>query len=324
MEEWQAQMVTCLAHEEAKNLRVEEALAIKYDHRPNSVFKYRQVDDWSLQNLENDCVWVCSPTDYNDPYDSSISITSETLTSSIVQDGVKELIKQGLDKDLDTERLKALLAAENPAIALQEALLGQDQIPPEFWPPFIAAFEEQVQQWKQAVKELLPGSHKDSLKVCSFSGTVDSIIMWSHYADQHRGFSIEYDLQVLPPENLFVRMLYPVIYSDALFDATRYYLAALRDRPGFNILFPALASLYKSPEWSYEREWRLVIPAGLVKEPSRWRAPKPKCLHLGSRMNAEQRDKVLAIARKRDIEVYQTFLAEDSFSLRSEPAYAHS
>ena len=318
IDEWQQCMVSCMAAEDVRDLRLEEALAVKYEHRPQSVFKYRKVDQWSLQNLERDCVWVCSPTDYNDPYDSSLSITSETLTSTILQEGVQSLIADGLGADLAPERLHKLITAVNPVIALQESLLGQDQVPPEFWPPFIAAFEAQVQGWKEAVRDLLPASHKSSLKICSFSATAESIIMWSHYADQHRGFCVEYDLQSLPAENLFVRMMYPVIYSEKLFDATRYYLSVLQDRKGFNILFPVLASLFKSPEWSYEQEWRLVIPANMVKEPSPWRVPAPKRLYLGSRIDAEQRESLLSITRKKDIEVYQMSLADDSFCLQSQ------
>ncbi|WP_213803219.1 DUF2971 domain-containing protein [Granulicella sp. dw_53] len=317
IEKWQQRMVACMQSEEAKDVRVEEALAIKYEHRPYSVFKYREINERSLRNLENDLVWVCSPTDYNDPYDSSISITTETLTSTIFEAGVQELISQGLGTDLDADRLQKLLTGTNPAVALQEALLGQDEVPPEFWPPFIASFEAQVQVWKEAVKESLPGSHKASLKVCSFSATAESIIMWSHYADQHRGFCVEYDIHSLAPDNLFVRMMYPVIYSEKLFDATSYYLAALRDRQGFNMLFSALASLYKSPEWGYEKEWRLVIPASLLKESSPWRVPKPKRLYLGSRINEEHRELLLTISRKRNIEIHQMQLADDSFRLKS-------
>lgn len=316
-EEWQQRMVACMESQEAKDVRMEEALAIKYENRPSSVFKYREINDRSLRNLEDDLVWVCSPTDYNDPYDSSISITTETLTSTILMAGVQELIAQGLGADLDADRLQKLVTATNPAVALQEALLGQDEVPPEFWPPFIALFEAQVQAWKEAVKESLPGSQKASLKVCSFSATAASIIMWSHYADQHRGFCMEYDVHSLPPNNLFVRMMYPVIYSEKLFDATSYYLAALRDRERFNMLFSALASLYKSPEWGYEKEWRLVIPANLLKESSPWRVPKPKRLYLGSRINEEHRELLLTIGRKRNIEVHQMHLADDSFCLKS-------
>lgn len=69
MSDWKEEMVECLAAEDAGGVRADEAIAIKYQNRPKGIFKYRRNDEHSRYNLENDCVWVCSPTSYNDPYD---------------------------------------------------------------------------------------------------------------------------------------------------------------------------------------------------------------------------------------------------------------
>jgi hypothetical protein len=193
-----------------------------------------------------------------------------------------------------------------------------DQVLPEHRAIFREPLAAQMKAWEEAFGRKLHASHKDSLKVCSFSGTQYSIIMWSHYADQHQGFCIEYDTESLPPDNLFVRMLYPVIYSENLFDGTKYYLAAIRNQRKFNILFPALAALYKSPEWGYEGEWRLIIPANLVKEASPWRVPTPKRVYLGKRMPDDEKERIIEICKKKGIEAHQMHLADDSFCLRSE------
>ena len=58
---------------------------IKYQNRPKSIFKYRCNNEKSRYNLENDFVWVCSPTSYNDPYDSSICIGLTELTNTVIQ-----------------------------------------------------------------------------------------------------------------------------------------------------------------------------------------------------------------------------------------------
>ena len=113
-----------------------------------------------------------------------------------------------------------------------------DQVPPEHRAMFSGHRRLQMSAWEEAFGKTLPASHKDSLNICSFSGTKQSIIMWSHYADQHRGYCIEYDTDSLPPEHLFVRMLYPVIYSEKLFDGTTYYFAALRNRADVQHLIP--------------------------------------------------------------------------------------
>jgi hypothetical protein len=112
-------------------------------------------------------------------------------------------------------------------------------------------------------------------------------------------------------------MLYPVIYSEKLFEGTKYYLAAIRNQETFNVLFPTLAALHKSPEWSYEKEWRLVIPANLVKKPSPWRVPLPKRVYLGERTPDGEKDRITEICRRKAIEVHQMHLADDSFCLQS-------
>lgn len=320
MNDWIKTMIECLAPAEADDVRAEEAIEIKYQHRPKSIFKYRCNDQRSRGNLERDLVWICSPTSYNDPFDSSLSVTAQLLTRTVILEGVKEFIDRELASKVAPEKMDTILHAPHPALALQELIMTEmDEVPFESRAQFQSDLAAQLHTWEEVFAKTLPGSHKNSLKVCSFSATQFSIIMWSHYSNHHRGFCIEYDTAALAPENLFVRMLYPVIYSEQLFDATTYYLAAIRNQNKFNILFPALAALYKSPEWSYEKEWRLVIPANLVREASPWRVPAPKRVYLGSRMPEEEKKPILEICGRRGIDVHQMYLADDSFCLHSRP-----
>ena len=313
-------MVECLASEDVGGVRADEAIAVKYQNRPKSIFKYRCNNEQSRYNLENDFVWVCSPTSYNDPYDSSICIGAHKLTNTVIREGVREFIERELGSNVDACKIEQILNHAYPALALQELIMvGGERVPAERQAVFRELLAAQLKAWEEAFATTLPASHKDSLKICSFSGTQYSIIMWSHYADQHRGFCIEYDTDSLPPENLFVRMLYPVIYSEKLFDGTKYYLAALRNRATFNSLFPALAALYKSPEWSYEKEWRLVIPANLVREASPWRVPAPKHIYLGSRMPDGEKEQITEICRKKGLNIHQMYLADDFIPPTSKP-----
>jgi hypothetical protein len=318
--EWIAKMVDCLASEEADLARTTEALDLKYENRPKSVFKYRAVDDkgYSLQNLEKDCVWVCSPTAYNDPYDSSLSISIGVLLKGVIRDGVKSIIENELAGQIDAAKLSQILESDNPGLALQELFMVKDGLSEEDQAAYRQWLTVQMDVYERLAAAKLPDSHKESLKICSFSETSDSITMWSHYADQHQGFCIEYGVEGLPPSDMFVRMLFPVVYSERLFDATRYFQAAIRDRKKFNILFPALAALYKSPEWSYEKEWRLIIPVNLVRQASAWRVPKPKAVYLGSQMPEAKRAEVIEICRRKGVAVFQMSLARDSFCLRSD------
>ena len=93
--------------------------------------------------------------------------------------------------------------------------------------------------------------------------------MWSHYANHHKGFCIEYDIEQIPHGDMRRKMLFQVIYSDAMFYCTKFLAPKVKkDLSTFNNLYPILQAIYKSPEWIYEMEWRLVFIAGVIREVS--------------------------------------------------------
>lgn len=118
-------------------------------------------------------------------------------------------------------------------------------------------------------------TRKNILLTC-FSETVNSILMWAHYADSHKGFCIEYDTEKIDIE--YRRFLFPVIYQREVYDYTDIAIMndlsytkymeiikmqgieteyELKDVTN-NALIPMLI---KAQEWYYEREWRIVVPS---------------------------------------------------------------
>jgi hypothetical protein len=81
-------------------------------------------------------------------------------------------------------------------------------------------------------------------RVCSLSRGWASNLLWSHYADGHQGLAIGLSL----PANLDRIQIFPVEYSDKL--------PELRPPIGKDGVLQALR--YKSSEWQYEKEMRLV------------------------------------------------------------------
>jgi hypothetical protein len=117
---------------------------------------------------------------------------------------------------------------------------------------------------------------RQGYSVVSLAGDVASVLMWSHYSQEHKGFCIEYNLSGTE----FGRLCYPVIYRKKLLDATRYMFK--KDPTDFNNLFPIYACILKSDEWSYEREWRIVLPAGTPYAIDQISMPKPSAIILGA------------------------------------------
>jgi Protein of unknown function (DUF2971) len=159
---------------------------------------------------------------------------------------------------------------------------------------------------------------KDSIKLCSFCATMKPIIMWSHYANHHKGFCIEYDIEKLPHGDMRRRMLFPVIYRDSMFDCTRFLASSVKDLSKFNNIYTQLQALYKSPEWSYEMEWRLVFIAGVIHDECDYPMPTPSKVFLGARISYQGNVKILSVCRSKRIECYQMSLRSNCFELESQ------
>jgi hypothetical protein len=99
-------------------------------------------------------------------------------------------------------------------------------------------------------------------KICSFRAVNDSILMWSHYASNHQGFCIEYDLEHLHSGDTLLKNLYSVIYSREVFDVdltpwTEKLVTGKREE--LSTSFPLLGVIQKFEGWAYEQEWRYVF-----------------------------------------------------------------
>lgn len=83
-----------------------------------------------------------------------------------------------------------------------------------------------------------------------FSEEPASMLMWSHYADNHQGMVLKYEFFNLDLEkhrDVFMG-LNPVIYTDDLLNLEKY--KGVRKK----ISISTLAAISKSKEWSYEKE----------------------------------------------------------------------
>ncbi|EKO3660513.1 DUF2971 domain-containing protein [Vibrio metschnikovii] len=96
----------------------------------------------------------------------------------------------------------------------------------------------------------------NSLGIISFTEDKENLLMWSHYADQHKGFVIEFDIEheffskLYANGNEFVGVINRVLYRRERLKALNEYMI----EPYF----------HKSNEWSYEKEHRLVISLDAV------------------------------------------------------------
>lgn len=315
MGKWIADLLGCLSCPSLDDLQTEKAMKIKHQHLPSKVYKYRAVSENSIYNLLTDSVWLSSPSEYNDPYDCSASLSlDKRMTTWSKCNFLHAINSSGLVSLLSAEEIAYAETTEDPLIAIARIVLTKDSNYTDLM------CEEALNALRKVISLQSSdlASHFNSIlqcgmKVSSFCTNARSIVMWSHYADNHKGFCVEYDLSVLPSDDLRLRILFPVIYSDVLFD---FSPSISEDKP--NPLYGSLAAIHKSKAWEYEEEWRLVMPIGDLLDNYNFRMPPPSALYMGTRMTKENELQLRDIAKFKGIPVYKMKLAHDEFKLLAE------
>ncbi len=172
----------------------------------------------TLDNLKNHSIWFSKPAQFNDPFDHRIIPFEISEADS-----------------RDWARLYTDLKDINTARGLHLPFPGpNEEFRSKVKTSYQKAYEERVQRLQER-------------GVACFSAKNDDILMWSHYADGHRGFCLEFDT-LYPP---FSQAL-PVIYSDS-FPVLDLSEGVIQDIP--ELLVTNMTT--KSACWSYEQEWRI-------------------------------------------------------------------
>ena len=146
-----------------------------------------------------------------------------------------------------------------------------------------------------------------------FSSTPHSNLMWGHYANKHKGVCLEYDLSRLPNS---MKLIMPVVYTDKPFDATELWdMDRVDDQ--YAVLCPLL---FKSADWSYEKEWRAIIRNKNYVTPYIEKTKNAITgIYYGFRAFGKERTEIEEWAKKNEIQTYQLERTYMSYDFLSEP-----
>lgn len=137
-------------------------------------------------------------------------------------------------------------------------------------------------------------------------------LMWSHYADNHKGFCVEYDYssydykadEAIPFPVIYSTQRVKVPWKPALENTSEN----LNDATGKL----ALALLTKDSAWQYENEWRVLIKAG---EPQDIKCAPITCIYLGVMCSEKNKKKIMRIAKKINVPVKQMVMDRGEYEL---------
>ncbi|MBQ2901285.1 MAG: DUF2971 domain-containing protein [Agathobacter sp.] len=174
---------------------------------------------------------------------------------------------------------------------------------------------EDVQRLLDEMDSKLAEKMKNLFLVGCLCTSYKNRLMWSHYADSHKGFCIEYDFSE-PEDEVLSKIPLPVFYSE---NRPLVPWKAVIDNSVENMEEAyaeiMMGLLTKDKEWEYENEWRILIGA---TEDSEFKMPRVSCIYLGAFIEKENRDKIIAIAKERNIPVKQMKVDRGAYDLHAE------
>ena len=226
------------------------------------IYKYIDIDG-AKKMAENKSVVLKCPTEYNDPFDSVFKVDEKEREKAFKLFLNYQLFKEFYslfflqNKKPDKNKFYGKVLKENvKQISNAVKRTGIYKTQPDLAMYYALAsktLKKNDKNLKSQFNKMIDGvldTMRDRVILSCFGSTYDSVLMWSHYADSHKGFCVRYEFE----ENLFDTTVHPKKDKLLFVDKIRYSETIdIGDEPSIR-----MALLEKSNFWKYEKEMRLV------------------------------------------------------------------
>lgn len=223
-------------------------------------------------------IWLSSPSHLNDPFEFRPKLDFTATRDQLIEAAAQML------KRRNPEWTSHTATAEAVALYLQGRHRDEANL-------------------REIQKFAIETCHKE-IGLCCLSEVNNSILMWTHYANNHRGYCLQYEATDRTylfgeAQKVSYSQNYPVvnIFNTTLEEQTE------------------LIFFTKFEGWAYEKEWRVAktTGTGLCSYP----ADLLKGVIFGLRTNDKDKNEIKRYIKCRghDVRYYQCFQSEDSFAL---------
>jgi hypothetical protein len=268
-------------------------LTAMFDPNPNNhppiLYKYRNwKDQYHKDLLIKNQLFMSPPSSLNDPFDCRIYENHLKFVNTPEQK--EKYISESLERSLDYFKENNLSVEQGRKI-LSERLSD--------------TLHHQVRS--EVIGDEINDKH---IGIACLSEKWDSILMWSHYADNHKGYCIGFDEKWLRYSQSFgkiKRVKYSTFYPE---------LNPLnKDKESFDLKY-----FNKSLDWEYEKEIRLMNIYNHEKtpNPNRIEVLENKYIKeiiIGLNTSKEDKQEIISKAKSKNIEVWETIKAEFEFRI---------
>jgi len=233
------------------------------------LYKYKPINQFTLDIISNDRIFFPSPDLFNDPFDTKCSFTK---TSVIAQ----STDSQKIEMDFPGDDLNQTMIFTRKDMSID------------------------IERFEQKLK---------SFGILSLAQDPKNILMWSHYAENHKGLCIGFERNKsneLGDNNKTRKVNYTKNYPSL------NVKILMNEVDITNNLMRVLYT--KSKLWDYEGEWRMFTPIGNKAYPL---PGKIKSITFGSRTPSMDIDIIKKLINGTDIKLYQASLKENLFGIKS-------
>jgi len=198
-----------------------------------TLYKFRKTNEYSFDILCNNRLYLASPSEFNDIFDSKKKVDFSYNGKSIANHLFKEFRDDPKLANLNRQQLRKIVHET----AKKNFKNGYDQ--------------REIEVFNRL---------RETTGIISFSETNDSQLLWAHYADDHKGFCLIFDVNKLIKSSEYIesdtrKYICPIQKVNYIKNPEPLYFWKEEIYKTFYRFF-----YEKTKEWEYEQEWRLTLP----------------------------------------------------------------
>lgn len=260
---------------------------------PTHLYKYYTFNDYFKDILFKNEIYFSTPINFNDPFDRGIDLNFKIKNKNKLKKYLVNLVLQS----------KESLQGNELETNAEEFIDNNYEL-------FDPNIDENEKNYRLNYISFVKRSG-----VCCFSEKKKNILMWSHYANKHRGFCVEFNFQKLNDALVsYNRKKNKYVYlQKVIYRKTYPQLSAINEDHMVDSLF------IKSSDWKYESEWRAVYSEG---NGEKLRLPKDviSAIYLGLELQDKEYTIIKdAMAKNKIIDsIYRAKKVKTKFSLKYE------
>lgn len=245
------------------------------------LYKYKPFNEFTLDIITNGKIFFPKPEVFNDPYDCDIKIDHKISNNDYLEIIEHEGLNKGILRvEIENELKKQRIINEVPS-------------------SFLKNLENGCREYYESNK---------SMGVLSLCEDYRNILMWAHYADDHKGICIEFE-----------RTSKNTLGKDEVTKPVKYIKSYPKIR-AIDFLHSKNASLTqkmlwtKSIDWEYEKEWRVLCERGNIALPI---PGKITSIIFGIRASQRSIDIVRKLTENSDIKLRQAEKLANEFGIKA-------